>query len=98
MTACSQSIPFDYTKAELDEVKQGSYAYFPVSLQDQYDKSDVTVDKICEIDEQTLTTNNYNHVFIVQLEDEYLSVGLNKETDSVEMIGDFSSSDVCEKI
>lgn len=98
IAACSQSIPFDYTEADLKKVAQGSYSYFPVSLQDQYDKSDVTVDSVCEVDERTLTTNNYNHVFIVQLEDENLSVGLNKGTENVEMVGNFSSSDICEKI
>lgn len=98
MSACSQSIPFDYTAEELTKVEQESYSYFPVSLQYQYDKADVTVDSICEIDERTLTTNHYNHVFIVQLEDETLNVGLNKDTDSVELVGNYSSSDECEKI
>lgn len=98
ISACSQSIPYDYTTDDIQQIEHDSFLYFSNSLQDQYDKSDVTVNRICEVDERTLTTNNYNHIFIVQLEDETLNVGLNKNTDTTEMVGDFSNSETCENL
>lgn len=98
VSGCSQSIPYGYTQEELNKVEENSFDFFPVSLQDQYDKSDVSVNSICEIDSRTLTTNNYHHVFIVQLEDETLNVGLNDNTNNVDIIGSFSNTEKCEEM
>lgn len=98
VSGCSQSIPYDYTKEELKQVEEESFNYFPTHLQDQYDKSDVNVQNICEIDNRTLTENNYHHVFIVQLEDENLNVGLNHNTKNVDLIGNFSNTEQCKEI
>lgn len=98
MSACSQSIPFDYTKEDLEKIEQESYSYFPVHLQEQNDKADVSVDRICEVDERTLTNNHYNHIFIVQLENEPLNVSLNETTNKVDMVGNFSSNDTCKTL
>ncbi|GAA3713177.1 hypothetical protein GCM10022378_00090 [Salinicoccus jeotgali] len=98
LASCSKAIPYGYSEDDIEKIKEESYSYFPLSLKNINDTSDVAVDKICEVNTETLTTNNYEHVFIAQLDEETLNVGLNKETNEVNILGDFSNTEQCKTL
>lgn len=96
LAACSSENPFGYSDEELETVKNESYELFSSSLHEVNDKSDVTIKAICEIDERTMTTDKYKNVFIVQIGNKEINVGLNNE--NVDMIGQYSDNENCKKI
>lgn len=89
----STTLPYGYTEEEVRKVTEESFKSFPLSMQENNTSSDITLISICEIDESTLTTSNYNHIFVLELDNQELNFSINKNTEEVVLIGSYATSD-----